>query len=194
MTASDAREQNSDSLRLYYPAYGPIEAVVGVGLFYLIVDRVTPTLVAGLDGPLPDLVPEPLTTFMAFLLWVVLGATVTGVVLTQLRENPREFTTPAECDEFLASNQPSAWEYSRNGAMALLGGAIALLTWNTFIFVLRSITVVVVEPGGAVEATVAVTDVAVFVVFLVGFAACVRGLDRLVVGGLRDLVYRNYQP
>lgn len=191
-TASSIQQQSDDSLRLYFPAYGPIEAVVGIGLFSLIVDRVTPTLVTKLAEPLPDLVPEPLTTFIALLLWLVLGATVVGVALTQFRENPREFTTPENRDEFLALNRPSDWEYYRNGAITLLGGAVAFLTWNTFISVLQDIIVVVIESDGTIEATVTLTDIAVFIIFLVGFASYARGLDRLVVGGVRDLIYRNY--
>lgn len=174
---------------LLYPEYGPVDSVVGFGLFYLLVDAVTPTLVEALAGPFPDLASGTVTTGTALALWAVFGLTVLTVVLTQAKPNPRRFDTRAERDAFLDANRPTEWDYRLNLALLVLGGSTAALAWGTAVDVLRGMLPVVVDLGGAVPS---VGNVAVFVVFFVGFAAYSRGLDRLVVGGLRELLYRYH--
>ena len=190
-TRTSSRTESRGPVRLFYPAPGLVEAALGYGLLYLIVDAVTPVLVDELAGTAPDLVPEPFTTLMAFVLWVALGATVLGVVLAQVRDNPREFATPAEREEFLASNRPTASDYLFAGALAVLGSALAALAWDAFLPALEDVLVVIVEADGTVPPSLNVGDAAVFVAFFVGFAAFARGVDRLAAGGVRELLYRR---
>ena len=55
---------------LLNPEFGPIEALVGFGVFAVLVDRLTPAAVAGLADRFPDLI-APFTTATAVLLWLV---------------------------------------------------------------------------------------------------------------------------
>jgi hypothetical protein len=187
-TAHDRRR----SVRLLYPEYGPVEALVGFGAFYLILEWMTPTLVDTLAGPLPDLVPDPLTTLTAMLLWLILGIIVAAIVLEFVGENPREFEDRSERDAYLDEHRPSDRDYRHNLALMVLGGATAVLSWSTAIEVLRGTFPVVVELGGVVPPGQSLADGAVFVVFFVGVAAYARGLDRLVVGGMREFLYRYH--
>ena len=191
-TTSERTTRDSRSVRLLYPEYGPVEALVGFGVFFLIVEWMTPALVDTLAGPFPDLVPEPLTTVTAVLLWVVLGVTVLSIVLTLLTPNPREFGDRSERDAFLDANRPSDREYRFNLVLMVLGGATAVLAWPTFIEVLRETFPMVVELGGPVPTVWTLGNVAIFVVFVLGVAAYTRGLDRLVIGGMREFLYRYH--
>jgi hypothetical protein len=186
-TATDSRP-----VRLLYPEYGPVEALVGFGVFALIVEWLTPALVAALAGPVPDLVPEPLTTVTAVLLWVALGATVAAIVLPLLDANPRTFDDRRERDAFLDENRPSDRDYRVNLALMVLGGATAVLAWPTFVAVLRETVPVVVALGGPVPTAWTPGNVAIFAVFVLGVAAYSRGLDRLLVGGMREFLYRYH--
>lgn len=177
--------------RLLYPAYGPVESLVGFGLFYLLVDRLTPVVADALAGPVPALVPEPFATLVALLLWLVFGLTVGTTVLAQVRANPPTFGSANERDAFLDANRPSERDYRFNLALLVLGGSTAVLAWPTMLEVLRGLLPVVVTLDGTVPAVLTVGNVAVLVVFFLGFAAYARGLDRLVVGGMREFLYRT---
>lgn len=191
MTEHGTVKRTTTPVRLAYPAYGPVESALGFGLFYLVVDRVTPVLVAELSGEFPALVPDPFRTFTAMLLWLVLGITVLTAVLDQVRDNPRTFDTPGERREFLADNRPATGEYWRYAGLAGVGGAVAAVTWDSFRDVLPDLLVVVVSQDGAELAGTPLVDVLAFVSFFLGFAALSRGVDRLAVGALRDLLYRS---
>ena len=186
-TAQDRRP-----VRLLYPEYGPLEALIGFGVFYLILDYMMPTLVDTLAGPFPDLVPDPLATGTAMLLWLFLGVIVAATVLDFLDKNPREFEDRSERDTYLDENRPSDRHFQHNLALMFLGGATAVLSWSTAIEVLREMFPVVVELGGLVPPGSSLVDGAVFVVFFIGVAAYARGLDRLVIGGMREFLYRYH--
>jgi len=193
MTERGAVERTATEVRLAYPAYGPVESALGFGLFYLIVDRVTPVLVAELSGEFPDLVPGPFRTFTAMLLWLLLGITVLTAVLDQVRDNPRIFDTPEDRREFLADNRPTAGEYWRYAGLAGLGAVVAAVTWDRFFEVLPDLLVVVVSQDGGELAGTPAVDVVAFVAFFLAFAAFSRGLDGLAVGAFRDLLFRAHR-
>lgn len=197
---ASAREADSDppegddAPRAFLPAYGPVEAAVGYVLFFLVVDRATPVLVDELAAPFPDAVPEPFTTYAAVVLWLVLVVLLLATVRGQLAANPRTFADADEREAFLDEQRRNRWRFRIDAALVVVGGAATVLTWDVFVAVLVALlSVVVVELDGATPALPGAEEFAVSVVFLVGVAALARGLDRLLVGGVRELLYRRYR-
>jgi hypothetical protein len=77
--------------------------------------------------------------------------------------------------------------------MVVIGGFIAYLAWETFLVTLENLVVVVVDLDTTLLTTLAPVDIAVFVVFTVAFAAVSRGIDRLVMGGVREALFRTFR-
>ncbi|WP_267643246.1 hypothetical protein [Haloarchaeobius amylolyticus] len=175
---------------LLYPAYGPVEAVLGFVMFYVVVDHMTPVVVSALAGPLPGFVPEPATTVAAIFLWFILGLSLFGMAQDQLRENPRRFASRAQREEFLAQNRPTRSSYAYHLVVLVVGGLTAALAWETFLEVLEALMLVPVEGTGLLSPAVGPVEIAIFVVFTVTFAAFSRAADRLAIGALRDVGYR----
>ena len=72
---------SSESYRLsggdrQFPAYGPIEAILGYGLFYFLVERVTPAIVTVFSETVLDLAPSFIRFGLAVTLWFILIVTV----------------------------------------------------------------------------------------------------------------------
>jgi hypothetical protein len=67
-----------------FPAYGPIEAILGYVLFYVLVDRATPVVVETFSETVLDLSPSFLEFGLAMALWFVLGVTAIDQVRRQL--------------------------------------------------------------------------------------------------------------
>jgi hypothetical protein len=187
----DIREESSESVEVYVPVPGPVEGLLGVGLFYLLLDRLTPSILTALEDPLPDLVPEPVTTGLAGLIWLVFATTVLGSTLDFLRENPRTFPSERRRTEWLERVRPSRREYRNWVALLVVGGVTAVLTWSMAIDVLADLLVVVVDLPGTVPPGITLWSTVGMVLFFVSFAATAWALDRLIVGGLRDLLYRR---
>ena len=184
-------EETGGPVGLLYPAYGLVEALVGFGVFGMLVDQITPAAVAALTDTYPGLV-GPVTTGAAVLLWLVAGAMAMAEAIEQARANPRTFPTAAERTAFLDANRPSEAHYRLNLVVMVLGGSMAVLAWNTVVDVLASAVPVVIDAGGTLPASLTLGNVAVFVVFVVAVAAYARALDRLVVGGAREFLYRTH--
>jgi hypothetical protein len=188
---ADASEPRRGPFYLLYPEYGAIDSLVGFAMFYLVLDTLSPTLVDALATVLPSVAPDAIGTGLALLLWLVAGVTALAIVVPQVQANPHRFETRRERDAFLDANRPSATQYQFWLALLALGGAVSVLAWQTFIDVLGALLPFVIELDGALPSTLSPANLAVFVLFVVGFAAYSRGLDRLVVGVLRDLLYRS---
>ena len=118
--------------------------------------------------------------------------TVLHVALDLFRPNPRTFTDPEARDAFLDAQRPSAADVRRNLVVMVLGAATALLAWETVVAVFEAMIPVVIEPGGQLPASLSLGNVAILVVFFLAVAAYARALDRLVVGGAREFLYRHY--
>lgn len=179
-------------IRFVYPEYGPVETLLGIGLFYLLVDRLTPVIVEGLASPFPSLGAETVRTLLAVSIWVMAGLSFLRLVLTQSKANPRRFESVEALNRFLAERRPTDRHYRFYLVLALLGGTTAMLAWETTLEVLAAMLPMVVTPAGELPAAITVGNAAVLVVFFLGFAASARGLDRLVIGGVREFLYRAY--
>ena len=187
------RSRSPGRIRFVYPEYGPVETLLGIGLFYLLVDRLTPVIVEGLASPFPSLGADTVRTSLAVAIWVIAGLSLLGLVLTQVKANPRRFENAEGLNRFLAVRRPTDRHYRFHLALTIFGGTTAMLAWERTLAVLAAILPMVVAPSGELPATITVGNAAVLVVFFLGFAASARGLDRLVIGGVREFLYRAYR-
>lgn len=159
------------------PAYGPVDACLGYLVFYVFVDRATPTVVEVVTGALSGVPGSAVRVGLGFALWFVLAVTV----IDQLRRQYEAYVA-AQRDE--AAGHPEPWLLAH--LLLVLGpGAIAVLTFDG-----------AVETGIRLIELVATLDVAAFppvdvalmVVFFVAFGLSSWALDRLLIGGLRELL------
>lgn len=183
----------SDSIEVYAPIDGAVEGILGFGLLYLLVDRLTPTILDTLARPLPQMVPEPVTTGLAGLLWLGLATTVFGVVRTFLDENPREFRSEDALRAWLDAVRPTPIAYLRWAILFVSGSIVAAATWVTAFEVLDGLLGVLTDFTGQVPAEITILDTVLLVVFFVGFGFAARAIDSLIIGALRELQYRLHE-
>ena len=181
MRTAASEPPGDDAVRVgTFPAYGPIDALLGYLLFYVLVDRATPTVV----DVFTDVVGLPAALVrlgLAALLWVVLLATGLDQARRQLGALGvvnYDGGWLDRCEEGVPTERQSLLYL----VGLLLGGLV--VSWTA---------------GGAIETAVALIpaiaalDVGAFlgveflamVVFFVAYSVATRSLDRLVVGGLR---------
>ena len=69
---------------IHVPAYGPVEGVLGVALFYVLVDRASPMVVSVTAELLPGVPASAIRTSLAASIWVVGAVTVVDQLRRQL--------------------------------------------------------------------------------------------------------------
>jgi hypothetical protein len=167
----------------YVPAYGPVDAVLGYALFYVVVDRVTPTVVDVGTTVLPGVAPSAIGFALAAALSFILVVTVVDQLRRQLAAAGLSSHSEIDPDPSTRTppSEPLALGYLLVG---VFGGGIAWLTFEPAMRALNSLIPVVatLDVGGFV-----VAQFVVLVVFFLSFAAATRSLDRLLVGGVRWL-------
>lgn len=189
MIASESRESPAADpgqpgrTRYFMPAYGPIEGLIGYGLFYVLVDIGTPVATTAFARTGIGIDPSVIGTAGAIALWVILGLTVFGQAAEQIRRNPRRFSDRAAADAYLSAMAPSGARLRTWTVLFVVGAAItgfglevflksfeALLEWS------------IVTVGSASPRPVPLRLVAWFVGYSIGFSIFSRYTDRLVLG------------
>jgi hypothetical protein len=168
----------------YVPAYGPVDAVLGYALFYVFVDRATPTVVDVLASTLPDVSPSTVRLGLAVVLWFVL-------VVTAAEQVRRQFVALGIADgededrDTLSRVLPSEPQALAYVVLLVLGGLVAAWTFDGAIGTAVSLVRVVaaLDPGALV-----LGELVLMVVFFVAFEVATFALDRLLVGGVRELL------
>jgi hypothetical protein len=164
------------------PAYGPVDAVLGYVLFYVVVDRATPTVVDVIPGVL-DVSASLVRLGLAAFLWFVL-------VTTALDQARRQLAALGVVDgdtreSFWSPAIPSETQTLAYVALLAVGGLVAAWTFEPAIETAVSlIRVVAALDGGAFD----LAAFAVMVVFFVSFETAAYALDRLLVGGIRMML------
>ncbi|MFC7046065.1 hypothetical protein ACFQH6_12155 [Halobacteriaceae archaeon GCM10025711] len=166
------------------PAYGPIDAVLGFLLFYYVVDRATPTVVAVFADVLPDVSPSLVGLGLAMLLWFILVVTAVDQVRRQLAALGVGTHHAVDSDTESSATYP-AQQALGYGVLVVLGGAVAAWTFDrgveTAVSMIR--VVATLDAGAFVLA-----DFVVMVVFFASFGLATHSLDRLVIGGVRSML------
>lgn len=165
-----------------FPAYGPVEAVLGYVLFYVLVDRVTPTVLEVAMDLAPGLDPSTVGLGLASILWVVLALNV----LEQGRRQLAALGVLEREPPMLHSWSPLTGVKGRLAAVALvvLGSVVAVLSYDAAVAFLVSLLELGTSSG---VSTVSPYDALLMVVFFVGYGVAAHALDRLVV----DIVRRR---
>lgn len=160
------------------PAYGPVDALVGYLVFYVFVDRATPTVVEVVTGALSSVPGSAVRLGLAFALWFVLAVTV----IDQARRQLEAYAAARRNDEASGPAEPWLLAYL---LLALGPGAVAVLTFDRAVQTgIALIDLVAALDVGAFPPV----DVALLVVFFVAFGLASWALDRLLIGGLRELL------
>jgi hypothetical protein len=183
-THADAETGRVDSRRHsgpYRPAYGPVDALLGYVLFYVVVDRATPTVVSVAGDLFPDVPPGAAGFGLAAFLWFVFAVSTVEQVRRQLAA--LGVVSHDEVDPDPGTRCPPS-EPVALGYLVLFGFAagIALLTFERGIAVAISLVpaVATLDVGSLL-----LVDLLVMVLFFAAWAATTWSLDRLVVGGVR---------
>lgn len=181
---SDSRLHTPPRRSRGFPAYGPVDALLGLLLFYYLVDAATPTVVAVLTDARVGLAAGDVRFGLAAFVWFVLAVTVVEQVRRQLAAlgvvgdaaRPSDFW-----DRVVPTEAQSLWWL----ALALGFGLIAAWTFESAVETAVSMIRVVT----ALDADAFVLgEFVVMVVFFVSYGVASDALDRLLVGGLRTLV------
>lgn len=167
-----------------FPAYGPIDAILGYILFYVLVDRATPTVVVVLTDVLSDVSPSLIRLGLAMVLWFILVVTVLDQVRRQLgalgidaQENGNRGVLAD-----IASTELQPLTYL---VLVLVGGVVAAITFERAVE--TAVSMIRIVP--ALDAASFVpTDIVVMVVFFVSFGVATHALDRVAIGGLRRML------
>lgn len=181
-TATDSSARSGSALR--FPAYGPVDAALGYGLFYAVVDRATPAIVDVLAEALPDASPSLIGRGLAIALWVVLTITV----LDQLRRQLAALgfgTHVAVRPRYPSRSRPSLTGLLVRLVVTVVGGFVAAVTFDSAL----DTAVSLVRAVGSFEVDALVpAELAVLLVFFVAFGIAARAADRLIIGALRAVV------
>lgn len=167
-----------------FPAYGPIETVLGYLLFYVLVDRVTPAVVTVFSDTILDLSPSFVRFGLAAALWFVLVVTTIDQVRRQLAA-----LGVVTYDDFqlrtLSRVTPSSLRTAGYLVAFVVGSTIAAVTFDPAVEALLSLI-----PLVAAADTVAfdLTDAFVMVVFFLAYSVAIHAFDRLVIDWVRALV------
>lgn len=188
----------ADPTRLYAPEYGPIRRIAEYVLFYVVVDRLTRLLVE-LFTEFPPLATHAPTLELGSAIALVVVLLVVGLweVRRQYRANP------VDADD-VGGLRPSARGLAIAGGALAVGAAIVASGWRTVVTftgdpevlmtVATEAATAVSAASGPVATAAAVlgTDLGVVVAFVAGFVLLAYGLDRLLIGLTREVLYRRY--
>ncbi|MFB6184581.1 MAG: hypothetical protein ABEI96_08510 [Haloarculaceae archaeon] len=181
---TDASPRTGSRTRGYVPAYGPVDAAFGFALFYVLVDRATPTVVAVLTDALADVSPSFVRLGLAAVLWFVLGVTVLDQFRRQLAALGLA-SHHAVRPRTAARGTPSRAQTVAYALGVVVGGAVAAWTFERAVETAVSLIRVVAALDAGAFVSV---EFLVMVVFFVAFGVATHSLDRLVVGGVRALL------
>jgi len=182
-TTTSSPSRRTDNPADEFPAYGPLDGVLGYALFYVVVDRVTPAVVEVFSETVLDLSPSFVGFGLAAALWFVLAVTVVDQTRRQLAA-----LGLVSYDEYqlrVWSRVTPASVRTAGYLVALaVGGTVATLTFERAIEALLGFIPVVAT---ADVVAFDVVGVLTLVVFFVSYGVATHALDRLVIGAIRTV-------
>lgn len=190
-SANRTQAAPSDGVRLWFPGYGPIAGIIGYVVFFLVIDAIKPAIVTTVTDLFTSVSPSQVGTMLAVFLWFIFGLTVFGITHDQLRKNPYEFTNRYELQVFIEEHRLPLLGYVLYTTLAVLGGIISLALWPSFIEVFSEFVLILSGEVSGVADTVTARDALTFVGFFLAFGAFSHGIDRLIIGGIRELIVRR---
>lgn len=181
MPPSTSNRPGAETTARAVPAFGPIEAALGFGLFYVLLARLTPAITMRFSTVL-DIDPS-LTGFgLAVALWF-------GLALTVLEQARRQLAalglvSPGESELRIWSRVESPAIRIAGYLLALaVGAGLARLTYESAVDGLLALIGFGSENGFVSLDAWAVLEL---IGFFVAYSIAAHSLDRLVIGGLRS--------
>jgi hypothetical protein len=172
-----------ESVRRQVPAFGPIEAVLGYVLFYVLVDRLTPALVTVLADGVVDLSAATIRFVFAAALWFVLVVSA----MDQTRRQLAALGLVSEADNRLglwSRVTPTSLRTAGYLLASVAGSALAAVTFEPAVQALRSFITLL---GAGELAAFEAIELVFPTVFVISYSLAGHSLDRLVIGGIREL-------
>ncbi|EMA06286.1 hypothetical protein C438_06222 [Haloferax denitrificans ATCC 35960] len=171
-----------------FPAYGPVDAALGFAVFYLFVERATPTIVEIATSVVPGLSASAVGFGLAAMLWFVFALTTLDQLRRQLAVLGVVTGDSGRTDGAWSGRAvPSVPWLLVSAVVAVVGGFIASVTFDRAVD--AGIALIRLVAGLGVGAFPAgafpLVEFLAMVVFFVAFGAASRSLDRLVVGSVR---------
>lgn len=177
-----------ESRRIPSPVYGSGLSLAIFGLLLVAVHLSRPALVAVVTTAMPTTGPREVTTALAVALWVGLG-------LVLVLEARRQYValSPAFVDRerfvaHLDARRLDTTGWVVAGIAVLAGLAVVGVGYAT---ALRTLDAATTVEDGLWLVGVTGSDIALTVAVLAGYVAAAWGLDRVVVGAVRELQYRR---
>lgn len=169
----------------YFPAYGPVEAILGYLAFFAVVDRTTPAVVEAVSEALPGVSPSLVGLGLASALWFVLALSVLDQARRQLAALgvlSHDAVRPGGASR-IAPTPGRAVVYV---ALFLVGAAVAVTTFDRAVEGVASLVSVLVPLD---VPPFPLLDLAAVAVFFVAVGVASRSLDRLILGGIRTVLH-----
>lgn len=191
-------EEVTRGTALYAPEYGPVRRLFEYVLFYVVVERLT-----GLLVELFEEIP-PMATHAPTLRFASAVALVVVLVVVVLWEARRQYVANPVALADIGSLRPSPRRLAVAGGALVVGAGVVVYGWATVVAftgdpeVLLTVTeetmTAVSSASGPVATAVAVlaTDIGVLAAFTVGFVLLAYGIDRLLIGLAREVLYRRH--
>ncbi|KTG13638.1 hypothetical protein AUR66_19335 [Haloferax profundi] len=112
-----------------FPAYGPVDSLLSFAMFYVFVDRATPTIVDVLTDAIPSVSPSGVGFAIAALLWFIFVVTLVDMARHQyeaLASRPS-----GESDQnFYGRSMPDTTLFVVYAAVVVVGGVVAAWTFE----------------------------------------------------------------
>lgn len=191
-------DEITDVAELYAPEYGPVRRSFEYVLFYVVVDRLT-ELLAGLFEEIPMFATHVPTLQLASAVGLVVVLVV--VVLWEVR---RQYEANPVDVENLGSLRPSPRQLAVAGGALVVGVGVVVRGWGTvesftgdpdvLLAVTEEMLTATSSTSGPVPTVLAVlgTDIGVLAAFTAGFVLLAYGIDRLLIGLAREVLYRRH--
>lgn len=184
-------EENEYHLR--WPEAGGIKLLLELALVYHLFVVSIPVLVEQIELLHPTIVPEPFTTVVYVLLWSSVGAVLVWLFVSESLFTVHRSDDYDDIEEQLDGESLDRRWFLVNAGAVLFGGVLAGATYERFIGVFLEVIDLLVIVASEFEWTLTIADGLYAVVFLGGFLLFTVGIDRLVVGGLRQYVRRRHE-
>lgn len=163
-----------------FPAYGPIDAILGYLLFYVLIDRTTPGIVTVFSETVLDLSPSFMRFGLAIVLWFILVV----IIIDQTRRQLAALGVVTYDDHQLrvwSRVTPSSVRTSGYLFAFVAGAVIAVITFDLAVEVLVSlIPIMATVDVGAFD----IIGLFEMIVFFLAYSIASHSLDRLLIGGI----------
>ena len=168
----------------HVPAYGPVESILTYVLFFIVIDRATPTFRVVLSDVIPGISPGDVGFALAAFIWFVLVVSIIDQSRRQAAALGLGRHRSVDRDRSKAA-VPSESRFLLSLVGAIVGAIVAYWTFESAMeMAIATIEIVFYLDVGGFD----VAAFAVMVLFFVAWGPVTWTVDRLVIGGIRAVL------